>query len=208
MIKKLIFTVLFISFWLVSANGQINKNVQNNPNNRFQDKTLGISFNKIGNVTKQNSTSYNIDLTSSENSSSSSAIAQVSIANRLYVDLPGSYGGRLYLDSPSANKIIKDRVLVDSVNNGQLNFNRSYWAVYAGMGMWDCVINCSAQKNGKYYIVSLVQELPAGKPGLIVNGKQLSSNELKSEIVSSLKDTTNTTVKKFYNLLSSFQVTN
>lgn len=208
MIKKLIFTLFLISSWIFCANGQINKSAQSGLNNRIQNKALGISFGNIGKIMKVDSTTYNIELSSPDIPSTQSATAQISAESRLFVDLPGSYGGRLYLDSTSANKIMKDRVFVDSVNNGQLNFNRSYWAVYAGMGMWDCVINCSTQKNGKYYIVSLIQELPVGKPGLIVNGKQLNSNELKMKIVSSMKDTTHTTVKKFYNLLSSFQVTN
>jgi hypothetical protein len=208
MIKKLIFTLLIVSSWLFCANGQINKAAQSSLNNRIQNKVLGISFSEVGKVSQVDSSTYNIDLSSSDNLSNQSATAQISVVNRLYVDLPGSYGGRLYLDSPAAAKLIKNKLLVDSVDNGQQIFKRQYWAVYGGMGMWDCVINCYTYANGKYYIVSLVQDKMMGKPGEIDNGKQVTSNELKMKIVSSMKDTTNTTVKKFYNLLSSFQVTN
>jgi hypothetical protein len=206
MIKKLIFTLLIVSSWLFCANGQINKAAQSSLNNRIQNKVLGISFSEVGKVSQVDNSTYNINLSSSDNLSNPSATAQISVVNRLYVDLPGSYGGRLYLDSPAAAKLIKNKLLVDSVDNGQQIFKRQYWAVYGGMGMWDCVINCYTYANGKYYIVSLVQDKMMGKPGEIVNGKPVSSNVLKLKVLSSLRDTTNPIVNKFDNLVSSFQI--
>jgi len=174
--------------------------------NRVQNDILGISFAKVGAVTQIDNSTYRISMSSSNTSPGESAYAQVSSASKLFVDLPGSYGGRVYLDSPSANKLLQNRALVDSVNNGQLIFHRGYWAVYAGMGMWDCVINCSVQKNGRYYIVSLIQEKMMGKPGEIVDSQPLKAENLKSKVVSYLQDTTNSTVSKFNKLLSSFQI--
>ncbi len=208
MTNKIMYTLLLvlISVLFYTANGQVIKSSGQGINNRLQNDVLGISFAKVGTVTQIDNSTYYISMSSSNTSPGESAYAQVSEASRLFVDLPGSYGGRMYLDSPTANKSLQNRVLVDSVNNGQLNFHRGYWAVYAGMGMWDCVINCSLQKNGRYYIVSLVQEKMMGKPGETIDGKQLKAEDLKSKVVSSLQDTTNSTISKFNKLLYSFQI--
>ncbi len=197
MTKKIFLTAALIISFLITIKGQTNS--PQNLNNRLKDKSLGISFIKEGKVTQSGSTTYNIVL-------SSSATAHVSAVNKLFVDLPGSYGGRVYLDSPVGEKIMHNRILVDSINTGQQKLKREYWAVYGGMGMWDCVINCYAYVNGKYYIVSMVQDKMMGKPGEIINGKQISSKELRMKILSSLQDTTNTVVKKFNGLLASFQI--
>ncbi len=206
MTKRLIVILILFSCLFCSANSQIKTNIQKNAVNRFQDKTLGISFDKIGSIIKLDGTTYNIDISSSNVPSVQPAVAKVSVVNKLFVDLPGSYGGRVYFDSPIGEKMIHNRILIDSVNTGQQKLIREYWAVYGGMGMWDCVINCYTYVNGKYYIVSLVQDKMMGKPGEIDNGKRISSNELKSKILSSLQDTTNTVIKKFNSLLASFQI--
>jgi hypothetical protein len=136
-----------------------------------------------------------------------SAVAEVSVSDRLFVDLPGSYGGRLYLDSPPAGRILPSRVMVDSVVTAGCKFRREYWAVYAGMGMWEGVINCYARVGGRYYIVSLIQATPLGKPGEQVDGKPLGAEELKTRLLSSLRDSTGVLVGRFADLLSSVQIT-
>ncbi len=204
---KLIY-ILIIAVCLFSyINGQVAKNENTNSNNLVKDNALGISFAKVGAVKLVDNSSYSIKL-SSENSSIQNAIAKISTSDRLFVDLPGSYGGRLFLDSPGAANLLKDRVKVDSFSNGQQNFKREYWAVYAGMGMWDCVINCYSQKEGKYYIISFIEDKQFGKPGVISNGKQLKAEDIKMKILSSLQDTTNNNVKEFNNLVASFQILN
>lgn len=208
MAKRLIFIIVLISGLLCTADGQFLRDSKLSLNNRVQDDVLGISFDKVGIVTRLDSSTYNISMLSSESSPTNSAFAQVSGSNRLFIALPGSYGGRLYLNSPLTNRLFQNRVMIDSVNTGHLNFHRGYWMVYAGMGMWDCVINCYVQKNGRYYIVSLVQDKPMGKPGEIVDGKPLKAGDLKLKIVSSLQDTTNNIIRKFNKLLSSFRISN
>ena len=197
MTKKIFFTAALIVSFLITTNGQTNSS--QNSKDSISDKSLGISFIKEGSVTQSGNNTYNIVL-------SSSATAHVSAVNKLFVDLPGSYGGRVYFDSPVGEKMMHNRILIDSVNTGQQKLKREYWAVYGGMGMWDCVINCYTYINGKYYIVSMVQDKMIGKPGEIRNGKHVSSTELKMKILSSLQDTTNTVVKKFNSLLTSFQI--
>lgn len=205
--KKLIFISFLIICLLDFANGQTNQSKVNNSKNLVKDSDLGISFAKIGTVNQIDDLNYKINLPSN-NSSPQDAIANISTSDRLFVDLPGSYGGRLFLDSPAAKNLLKDLVKVDSFSNGNQNFIREYWAVYAGMGMWDCVINCYAQKNGKYYIVSLVQDKQIGKPGEIINGNKLKAVDLKTKILSSLQDSSNIEIKNFNKLISSFQIIN
>ncbi len=208
MTTRLTFVILFIAGLLYTAGGQIMTSAQQGIGNRVQNNVLGISFAKVGTVVKLDSSTYRITLLSSGTSPAQSTTALVSVSDRLFIDLPGSYGGRVYLDSPSAVPLFKNRVMVDSVNTGRLNFRREYWAVYAGMGMWDCVINSYVRKNGRYYIVSLVQDKMIGKPGEIVDGKPLKAENLKWKVVSSLQDTTNSIVHEFNKLLFSFQIHN
>ena len=206
MIKKMIFTIALAAGLVFTANGQTKEGVQQNLKNRIYNKALGLSFAKVGSVVKQDSSTYRITFTSSSSHPSQAATALVATSNRLFVDLPGSYGGRLYIDSPAGTKLLHNRILVDSVNNGQQIFHREYWAVYAGMGMWDCVINNYVLNDGKYYIVSLVQEKQLGKPGEISRGKPLTSEDLKMKALSSLQDTTNNIVNEYNKLISSFQI--
>jgi hypothetical protein len=208
MTKRLIFIITIIASLLYDINGQFISNKKEDVTGGVQNNALGISFAKVGEVTQLDSSSYNINLLSSGTYSAGSAFAQVSAASRLFVDLPGSYGGRLYLDSPNAERLLQNRIMKDSFISNQLSFHRDYWAVYAGMGMWDCVINCYMQKSGQYYIISLIQEKQIGKPGEIVNGKPLKAEDLKLKVVFSLQDSTDTAVQKFNKLLSSFQIQN
>lgn len=207
MVKKIILTMVLSACILFTVEGQHKTSALSNSGTRIHDDVLGISFAKIGSVSKLDNSTYRISL-STENSPVQSAIATVSLSDRLFIDLPGSYGGRVYLDSPAGLKLLKNRMKVDTVNISGRNFRREYWAVYAGMGMWDCVINCYSKEYGKYYIVSLVQDKPVGKPGMIVGGKQITSDEMKSKAVVSLQDTTNGIINKFNNLISSLQIQN
>jgi hypothetical protein len=197
--------VLLIAGLFLNAYGQIKKNAPTDNLPRIQNNDLGISFAQLGLVKLINDSTYNITFTSHD-VLSPKAVAEISTTNRLFVSLPGSYGGRLYLDSPNEIKIFKNRILLDSVNTGNKTFQRSYWAVYAGMGMWDCVINCHVKQNEKYYVVSLVQEKHLGKPGEIVDGKAITTKELQSKALSALRDTNNDIISKFNKLLSTVQI--
>lgn len=205
MIKNLIYLLMTVSGLVFIVNGQtVSASAQDN--NRVQDNVLGISFAKVGEVTRIDNTTFSIKLPSSDVNQLYNATAMVSVSNKLYVDLPGSYGGRLYLDSPNSTGIIQNIVKVDSIISGQQNYRREYWTVYAGMGMWDCVINCYFQSQGRYYIVSYVQDKQLGKPGEIIDGKEQKSEDLKLQALSFLEDKNNSSINAFYQLLSSFQI--
>ena len=201
MISKSVCTLAFVMCAVGPVHGQVERTI-------YKDDALGVAFAELGAVERVDSTTYRITLQSSGASSVRSAQAQVSASDRLFVDLPGSYGGRLYLDEPTASRFMDNRVLVDSVTTGYASFRREYWAVYAGMGMWDCVINCSAQRDGHFYIVSLIQDRPIGKPGEEMEGKPLSGEALKAKVLTSLRDTTDVIVNKFDALLASVQIHN
>jgi hypothetical protein len=74
------------------------------------------------------------------------------------------------------------------------------------MGMWEGVINCSTQAGGRYCIVSLIQNIRAGKPGEEVDGKPLTAGDLKGKILASLQDTTNVLINEFTTFLASVQI--
>lgn len=175
---------------------------------RISDTVLGISFERVGNVTRTDSSTYTIRLQSSKTSAGRSAFAEVSTSDRLFVDLPGSYGGKLYLDESQRAHLSEDRVWVDTVNTGGLMFTREYWAVYAGMGMWEGVINCYVEKSGKYYIVSMIQDGPLGKPGEVVDGEPLTAAQLRQKVLFSLRDTTDQVITTFNKLLASVEIQN
>ena len=154
---------------------------------------------------KSGSATYSMTSLSS-NSSSLHALAEIAVSDRLFVDLPGSYGGRVYLDVPSESRLLQSRTLVDSVSTGRYAFRREYWTVYAGMGMWEGTINCYARVGGRYYIVSLDQIAPLGKPGEDVDGKPLVGELIRAKLLSSLRDSTSELVGRFNTLLSSVQI--
>jgi len=206
MIIRLVFALVLGACSLRFVHCQSMNIGQRDGSTRVQDAALGFAFTGVGTVEKGDSSTYRITLGSSENSPAHTALAQVSASNRVFVDLPGSYGGKLYFDTPSASRLIHDRVLVDSVNTGRQKFRREYWTVYGGMGMWEGVINCYMQAGGQYYVVSLVQDRFLGKPGEEVDGVPLSAQDLKVKFLTSLRDTTNVVVKEFTALLMSVQI--
>ena len=204
--KKLFFTFMLVTGLICTGKSQIINRTRNDNMKKIQYDSLGFFFKKIGPVLQVGKSTYKIML-SSDNSSVESAAAQVSVSGRLFLDLPGSYGGIVNPDSSSTG-FYKNRIMVDSFKTNNESFTREYWAVYAGMGMWDCVINCYKKEGNKYYILSLIQDKQIGKPGEVSGGKSLTSEELKLKIVFSLKDTTEAIIKQFNELVSSFQTSN
>ncbi len=174
---------------------------------RVVDEALGIAFNPVGSMQKSDSATYCMMWLSSSRSASHNALAEVAVSDRLFVDLPASYGGRVYLEGLSTSRVLRSRVLVDSVSAGGSTFRREYWTVYAGMGMWEATINCYALVGGRYYIVSLDQTMPMGKPGEEVDGTPLAGEHMNLKLLSSLRDSTDEIVTRFTALLSSVQIT-
>jgi hypothetical protein len=183
-----------------------NSNGQSQNRTRVDDDALGVTFTAVGVANKSDSSTYSMILQPSDNSRQQIATAEVSLSDRLFVDLPSSYGGRVYLDTPAASRILQSRLFVDSVSTGFQKFRREYWAVYAGMGMWEGVINCYAQAAGRYCLVSLVWDAPFGKPGAESRDGPLISQWLQQKCLSSLRDTTNAPVRDFDAVLSSVDV--
>ena len=205
MIGRLFITAMIITGLSYTAECQ-NIDKAESVIDRVSDAALGISFAKIGDVKKVDSSTYTVALRSSANSSARSAIARVSVSERLFVDLPGSYGGRFYFDQSQGRRLLEDRVFSDTLNTGHATYRREYWAVYAGMGMWEGVINCYTREGGKYYIVSLIRDKALGKPGEMVAGSRLTSGQLKARLLSNLQDTSDTTVQAFDKLLTSVKI--
>jgi hypothetical protein len=199
--------LLIVAIWLICmfAAGMAVAQHQESP--AVVDEALGIAFRPIGAVQKTDSITYSMSELSSALPPGGSATAEVSVSNRPFVDLPGSYGGRLFLDMPPASRILRSRVFVDTVLTAGYAFRREYWTVYAGMGMWEGVINCYAYTGGRYCIVSLIQEIPMGKPGEHVEGSPLTGEGLNARLLSFLRDSTGDLVSRFDGLLSSVQIT-
>lgn len=166
----------------------------------------GVSFQKVGQIAASDSSSYSLILGNASPESGTKPVAHISVASQLYVDLPGSYGGKLYYESPDMKNLTASRVQSDSFDNGSVKFTREYWVVYAGMGAWEEVINCYTQQNGRYYIVSFSQDVMLGKPGMEVEGKQITRKEIRAKAIASLTDTTNLALKQFNELLTSIRI--
>jgi len=171
------------------------------------DQTLGISFLRLGQAARQNENGYRMFLQSASGNIRQ-AMAQVSVSQRVVVDLPGSYGGMMYLDEPKAKALLRNRVNVDTVTIGGLQFRREFWAVYAGMGAWEGVINCYAFHNGQYYVLSLNAQLTLGKPGEVVDGERISAEVLRTRLSDILNDNQEPVIQRFNDFLSAFQVSN
>ncbi|HUI30285.1 MAG TPA: hypothetical protein VLX91_08705 [Candidatus Acidoferrales bacterium] len=130
----------------------------------------------------------------------------VSVSQRPFVELEGTYGGRLYLDIPESERLMKNRVYVDTTMSDSLKFVREYWVVYAGMGAWECMINCYTQNAGEYYTFSLASDVSSRKPGEEVDGRKLTTEEISEELLGTMRDTSNVTVEQFNRIVGSFEI--
>ena len=169
------------------------------------DQALGVSFLRVGDVKKHGENGYAMSLQSLDGRIKQ-ATAGVSISPSRAVDLSGSYGGTVNPDDPAAASLLKNRVKVDTVTAGGLQFRREYWAVYAGMGAWEGIIHCYAFNNGQYDVLSLNAGVILGKPGDDVDGEKMTTEQLQARMVTILSDSHEPVVKMFNDLLSSFQV--
>ncbi len=207
--KRMFPPINFLILFLViscTAYSQESQSYKSDRSKIIKDNVLGISFPEIGKAEKVDSTGYRMVLPATDETSHASPVVTVSVSNRLFVDLPGSYGGRLYLDRYGARRLRRDIAYTDTTESGSVKFVRQYWTVYAGMGMWECVINCYSDESGRYYILSLSSDVTAGKPGEHVGGIRLTSRRLKSRLLSSLRDTSNVALQQFNKLVTSFQI--
>ena len=206
-LRRVFVTAIAMS-WIVetSAVAQVNEaRSTKEGENRTNNQTLGISFLKVGTEISQTADGYRM-LIRAADVNIRQATAEVTVSTRPFVDLPGSFGGKLYLDGSVPNSLLKDRIRIDSIDVNGLSFVREYWAVYAGMGAWEGVINCYASVNSKYYVISLDADLALGKPGEVHAGKKLGAEELQTHAVGILNNTDSPVIQEFQNLVSSFRV--
>ncbi len=168
------------------------------------DRILGISFLQIGRANGRSRDSYTA-LIESARGKLRQAAASVSVTVRPRVDLSGSFGGVVYLDDPRTWSVRDNIVTLDTISVGGVRFRREYWAVYAGMGAWEGVINCTALRNGLFYTLSMNAGMHVGKPGEVSNGRALRPEDLREQVVNVLCDSTEPVVQSFHELLASFQ---
>ena len=173
--------------------------------NVITDQALGVSFRTIGQSARTAGDEHVMTVQSGVGIIRS-ATASVSVSPRPYVDLPGSYGGRLYLDDARANVMIRNIAKIESVEVAGIQFRRELWVVYAGMGQWEGVINCYALHNAQYYDLALNTGISLGKPGEVLDGKAVDAESLRSRLVAILTDAGEPVLQNFNDLLTSFRI--
>lgn len=196
--------------WVSAALGATQMEPASSPTARdtiMTDRNTGVSFLRIGQPAGAGE-KRNMMYLQSSTGRIKLATAGVSISPRLFVDLSGSFGGSVYLDEPNAASLLKNIVDVDTIDIYGLRFRREYWAVYAGMGQWEGIINCSALHNNQYYVLSLNADISLGKPGEVVEGETLNAESLRTRLLEILNDNQESVVRRFYNLLASLQILN
>jgi hypothetical protein len=199
-------TMLLILASTKSGVAQVDRTRSSAPrDSMMSDQTLGVSFLRVGQVARHDENGYKMSL-QSPGGKIRLATAGISVSVRRVVDLPGSYGGKMYLDELKAKSFLKNRVKVDTVDIGGLQFRREFWAVYAGMGAWEGVINCYAYHNRQYYVLSLNADVTLGRPGEVVDGERISAELLRTRLANILNDRQEPVIQKFNAFLSSFQV--
>ncbi len=172
----------------------------------YESSYYGFRFTYRGTLTEQSKDNYLIDLPTGADENFGSQV-HIFVDQRPFVLLPGTYGGKFYFGDNRTSKILEDRVSGDSVNVNGLRFARDYWAVYAGHGQWETVINCYAFHGGQFYVVSLGHNVSTVMPGEIINGSRMTKQGIQNELIDALRDTTNDSVKSFEKILQSFSIT-
>ena len=184
-----------------------NKGAEGTKCSSYINNSLGFKVGYEGTLIQRSKNEYVIKLPASVNSLAISRNeVHIFVDQRPFVDLPGTYGGKLYLDGPESSRLMKNRIYVDTTGSDSVKFIREYWVVYAGMGAWECVTNCCTQNADRYYLLSLVNDIIAGKPGEIIDGKKLTSEELKAKLLGEMQDTLNVMVQEFNRIVRSFEI--
>lgn len=175
--------------------------------NVYASPTYGFRVQYQGTLAESNKSEFVITLPSSNAQSGTVGKVRIFVAQKPFVYLPGTYGGKYYFSGDSTGITATDRVRGDSVDVNGLQFARDYWTVYAGMGQWETVINCYAFHDGQYYVVSLNHDFATPKPGEVINGSRVTKQQISGRLVSSLQDSTNSYVRSFNHILESFSLT-
>ncbi|HEY9166540.1 MAG TPA: hypothetical protein VIS48_10305 [Candidatus Kryptonia bacterium] len=183
-----------------------NNQLDNRQHNKYVSPAGHFSLQYEGTLDEHNGNECAIRLPSSSKGDIDRAYVRVFVGQRPFVYLPGTYGGSYYFDNKSGDRMMSNRVAGDSLIVNGLKFARDYWAVYAGHGEWETVINCYAYDDGQCYVVSLEHDSRIGMPGEIVNGIKITRDQLRNKLVNEMRDTTSMYVKSFSGILGSFSV--
>ncbi len=175
--------------------------------NVYASPTYGFKVQYQGTLAESNKSEFVITLPSSTAQSGNAGKVRIFVAQRPFVYLPGTYGGKYYFSGNNTGITASDRVRGDSVDVNGLVFARDYWAIYAGMGQWETVINCYALHDGQYYVVSLSHDFVTPKPGEVINGSRVTKHQISASLIGALQDSTNGYVKSFNHILESFSLT-
>jgi hypothetical protein len=172
----------------------------------YYSSLYGFRINYSGKLVERSTGEVLVMLTHLDNGRAKQSYVIVSVSQRPFVDLPGTYGGRYYFSPDSNSEFMSNRYAVEQVTVNKRIFTREYWVVYAGAGSWDTVINCYTKIGQKYYIISLVHEFVSGIPGSVINGRKVSKQEIVDKALKAMHDTNNNFVKAFNSIVSSFSI--
>lgn len=134
------------------------------------------------------------------------AVIRIFVDKKPFVFLGGTFGGRYYFEETPTAPILSNRVFTEEVVLNGIPFRKDYWVVYGGAGSWDTVINCYTEYNGRYYIISLDHNFIWGTPGMEVEGRKITREELVNKALSEMLNDENKYVRMFNEILSTFML--
>ena len=197
--------VLFLFFG--EATIAQNKDVRGKQLDVYASSIHGFKFQYEGTLTERDKDEYVIKLPANASGDGAESFVHIFVDARPFVYLPGTYGGKYYYSEAKDSRVTENRIPDDSVSVNGVRFARDYWAVYAGQGQWETVINCYAFHEGQYYVVSCVHNFLTAMPGETVNGVRTSKQQIRTKLINALHDTTNDYVKSFNQILGSVSFT-
>jgi len=202
----IIYFWITILIFLIQGNvlGQELAKMSLNQIKNYNNSYYGFSFNYWGELSTFKKNEIFVALRQSTTSGEPQSYLLVSADSLLYVDLPGTYGGRFYYGSNNNNQFMSNRYEVRKDTINDIVFMKEYWIVYGGMGVWDTVIHCYTIQGPIYYNLSLVHNFIYGMPGIVVNGKKITKKEFVNKALKAMKDKKNFYVKSLNLVLTNF----
>ena len=185
---------------VIKQTGSAKSNVYVSRSNKFM-----VQYN--GTLIQKSKNEYEIKLRADEELSNDRNEVHIFVSERPFVYLPGTFGGKYYFADNPNSVLAEDRIPGDSMTFNGIKFARDYWAVYAGQGQWEAVINCYGFHGGKYFVLSLGHAAFTGMPGEEINGIRVTKQQMRTKLINALRDTTNNIVRSFNQILGSFSVT-
>ena len=201
---SLLVLALLLARELVLAQGT--PNLLLNSSNTYLNSFYAFKIQYFGELKERSFNDVMVKLPQLEENQPSPSYVSISIDQQLFVDLPGTYGGRFYLNNNPNAALLSNRYAVEHETVNGLVFTKEYWLVYGGMGSWETIINCYTKHQDRYYIISLDHSFLSEIPGEIVNGKEISKQELITKTLNVMHDNSNKFVNTFNAMFSSFSI--